>query len=220
MDVSDFMAFRDAVAAATEADFATKLAPYVDFDYLARYIVVDRAINNYDGIMAFYYGSNWGPINQNYYWYNVGRGRFTLIPWDLDKAFWYPEPNFWSDNAANGLNIVPNWNVVTGSCDGYECHFDGSYNLREIDCDPFLRFLRGVIYDRQKAIADAFITGPFSEESVAAKVEAWRTQIAEAIEEDPLVDSAHWQSSVDNLLADLPKFQDNLSLMMSGLISR
>ena len=46
-----------------------------------------------------------------------------------------------------------------------------------------------------------------------------RVQIAEAIEEDPLVDSAHWQSSVDDLLADLPRFQGNLSLMMSGLIT-
>jgi hypothetical protein len=95
---------------------------------------------------------------------------------------------------------------------------EGSYNVRQIDCDPFLRLLRGEIYERQKAMADAFIAGPFSEENVTAKVEAWRTQIAEAIEEDPLVDSAQWQSSVDQLLADLPKFQANLSLMMSGLI--
>jgi len=35
---------------------------------------------------------------------------------------------------------------------------------------------------------------------------------------DALVDSAHWQSSVDALLADLPKFQSNVSLMMNGLI--
>jgi len=230
MDVSDFMAFKDAVAASTEADFATTMAPYLDFDYLARYIVVDRGIANSDGIMAFYYGAGWGPENQNYYWYNAGGGRFTLIPWDFDKAFWYPEPNFWTENAPNGLNIVPNWNVVTSGCGGYQCSFDavvtyngvateGTYRLREIDCDPFLGLLRGEIYDRQAAIAAEFIAGPFSEASVSAKVEAWRAQIATAIEEDPLVDSAHWQSSADNLLADLPRFRDNLSLMMSGLIT-
>jgi spore coat protein CotH len=229
-DVSDFLAFKDAIATSTEADFATTMAPYLDFDYLARYIVVDRAITNYDGIMAFYYGSGWGPYNQNYYWYNLGGGRFMLIPWDFDKAFWYPEPNFWTENAANGQNIVPNWNVVTSDCGGYACSFDAvlvynganievPYRLREIDCDPFLRLLRGEVYDRQAAIASAFIAGPFSEASVSAKVEAWRTQIAEAIEDDPLVDSAHWQSSVDDLLADLPRFQRNLSLMMSGLIT-
>ena len=68
-------------------------------------------------------------------------------------------------------------------------------------------------------IAAEFVEGPFSEASVSAKLEAWRTQIADAIEEDPLVDSAAWQSAVDDLLADLPKLQDNLTLMMSGLIT-
>lgn len=67
-------------------------------------------------------------------------------------------------------------------------------------------------------ITDDFIAGPFSEKSVALKLEAWRAQIAEAVEEDPLVDHTKWQEAVDNLLADLPHFQDNLSLMMSGLI--
>ncbi|MBN2527547.1 MAG: hypothetical protein JXR76_14225 [Deltaproteobacteria bacterium] len=33
-----------------------------------------------------------------------------------------------------------------------------------------------------------------------------------------LADSAHWSNAVDALLSDLPDFQDNLSLMMSGII--
>ncbi|HEY5957811.1 MAG TPA: CotH kinase family protein [Polyangiaceae bacterium] len=228
-NVADFTAFRDAVVASTAADFAEKLAPYVDFDQLARYIVVDRAINNFDGIMSFYFGSGWGPNNQNYYWYDIGNGRFTLMPWDLDKAFWYPEPNLWSDNAPNGANVVPNWNVVTDSCHGYLSQFDaaivtagvvrqGSYEVREIDCDPFLRLLRGTIYDRQKAIADAFIAGPFAAANVAAKLEAWRLQVVSAMTEDPTIDAAQWQTAIEQLNASVPNFHANLSLMMSGLI--
>jgi len=229
-DVSDFLAFKDAIAASTDADFATKIAPYVDLDYLARYIVVDRGINNFDGIMAFYFGLGWGPANQNYYWYDVGASSFALIPWDFDKSFWYPEPNFWSDNAPNGKNIVPNWNVTTNNCNGYTCSFDNitvkngvatnaDYGVREIDCDPFLKLLRGAIYGKQKAIADAFIAGPFSQQNVTAKLSAWRTQIAGAMGEDPLMDTAQWQSAVDSLVASLPKLQANLSTMMSGMIS-
>ena len=75
-----------------------------------------------------------------------------------------------------------------------------------------------MIYNRQKAIAEAFIAGPFSEENVTAKVEEWRRQIADAIEADPLVDSTKWQKAVDDLLASLPQFHGNLNLMMSGLI--
>ncbi|MBN2193764.1 MAG: CotH kinase family protein [Polyangiaceae bacterium] len=229
VDVSGFMTFRDAIAASTEADFATAMASVLDFDELARYVVVDRAIANFDGIMAFYFGPGWGPHSQNYNWYDLGDGRFTLIPWDLDKTFWYPEPNFWSDNAPNGENVVPNWNVVTNGCDGHECFFDSvitnngvrqdaPYNVREIDCDPFLRLLRGEIYDRQAAIADDFIAGPFSEASVTAKLDAWREQVAAAIDEDPGVDSDQWQSAIDDLTAHLPDLQNNLSLMMAGLI--
>ncbi len=229
MDVSDFMAFNDAVAESTEADFATRMEPYLDFDFLARYIVVDRGITSFDGIMSFYFGTGWGPSNQNYYWYDVGGGRFTLIPWDLDKILWDPEPNLWSDNAPHDNGPVPNWNVITKDCDGEMTHFDsvvtsdgvafeGTYGVREIDCDPFLRLLRAQVYDRQKAMADDFIAGPFSEESVSAKLETWNAQIAEAMQDDPLLDSAAWEEAVDVLLANVPKLQDNLSLMMSGLI--
>lgn len=222
-DVSDLLAFKDAVAASTEADFSTTMAPHLDFDYLARYIVVNRAINDFDGVMAFYFG--WGPppANHNLYWYHdTESGRFMLIPWDLDKTFWYPEPNFWSDNAANGQNVVPNWNVITKSCDGYTAWFDNlgmPYQMMAIDCDPLLRLLRGKIYDRQKAITEAFIAGAFSEQNVKAKLDAWQTQIADAIKDDPLVDSAHWKTSVSALLADLPKLHANVRLMMNGLIT-
>jgi hypothetical protein len=222
LDVSGFLAFRDAVGGATEADFVTRLGPYLDFDYLARYIVVNRAINDFDGVMAFYFG--WGPppANHNLLWYHdTESGQFQLIPWDLDKSFWTPEPNFWSENAPHGQNVTPNWNVITKSCDGYTAWFDNlgqSYEMMAIDCDPLLRLLRGQVYGSQKSIADEFLAGPFSEARVRAKLDAWRAQIAESIEDDALVDSAHWQSSVDALFADLPKFQSNVSLMMAGLI--
>ncbi len=223
MDVSDFLAFRDAVVASSETDFATKIEPYVDLDYLARYIVVNRSINDFDGVLAFYFG--WGPppANHNLYWYHdTESGRFVLIPWDFDKTFWYPEPNFWSDNTPNGLNITPNWNVVTKSCNGYTVWFDNlgeSYKMMAIDCDPLMKLLRGQVYASQKAITDAFIAGPFSETNVRAKLYAWQAQIASAIADDPLIDSAQWQSSVDALIADLPKLQGNVNLMMSGLIA-
>jgi len=222
-DVSGFLAFRDAVTASTEADFSTRIAPHLDVDYLARYIVVNRAINDFDGVMAFYFG--WGPppANHNLYWYHDSEsGRFVLIPWDLDKTFWYPEPNFWSDNAPNGLNVVPNWNVTSKSCDGYTVWFDNlnqPYRMMAIDCDPLLRLLRRTVYDRQKAMAESFIAGPFSEQDVKAKLAAWQSQIDQAIEDDPLVDRAHWRDAVAALLADLPKLQDNVRLMMSGLIA-
>jgi len=222
LNVSDFLALKDAVLAATDADFASKLGPHLDFQQLARYVVVNRAINDFDGALAFYFG--WGPppANHNLLWYHdTESGQFKLIPWDLDKSFWTPEPNFWSNNAPNGQNITPNWNVVTKTCNGYTAWFDNlgvSYKMMAIDCDPLLRMLRRQVYASQQAITEDFLAGPFSETRVKAKLEAWRDQIAESIEDDPQLDSAHWHSSVDALLADLPKFHSNVHLMMAGLI--
>jgi hypothetical protein len=54
---------------------------------------------------------------------------------------------------------------------------------------------------------------------VRAKIDAWRAQVADAIQDDPLIDSAQWQGSVDTLLANLPQFQRNVQSMMSGLIA-
>jgi hypothetical protein len=131
---------------------------------------------------------------QGHCYHDGESGRFSLIPWDLDKSLWYPEPNFWSDNAPNGLNISPNWNVVSKSCDGYQVWFDNlgkPYRMMPIDCDPLMRHLRDQIYANQKAMVERFIAGPFSEASVRAKLDAWRAQITDAIQDDPLVDSAH-----------------------------
>jgi hypothetical protein len=229
MDVSDFLALSNAVAASTDDDFAKRIKPFIDFDQLARYLVVDRAIANSDGVLAFYSGPGWGPNNGNYYWYNGGDGRFTLIPWDFDKTFLYPEPNFWSDNAPNGDNVVPNWNVITDGCQSYTCSFDiartsngvtsrGSYGLGSLACDPFLLRLRTVIYERQKALADAFLAGPFSKSAVEAKLTTWQEQIEGAVKEDPLMDRKQWQGAVDDLRETLPKLRSNLERMMSGLI--
>lgn len=222
MDVSDFLEFRDAVVASDETNFESEMAPYLDFDYLARYVVVDRAINNFDGMLLFWLISTTRDINHNYYWYhNSEDGKIVLLPWDLDKSLWYPEPIFWTNNAPFEEYDVPNWNVVSSSCDYHPTTFDfplGTWAVVPMDCDPFLKNLRSVIYDRQQAIASEFIAGPFSEESVGQKIQQWREQIKEAIEDDPLVDSAQWSDAVDALLADVPNFQENLNLMMSGMI--
>ncbi|MBN2531203.1 MAG: CotH kinase family protein [Deltaproteobacteria bacterium] len=223
MDVSDFIDFQADVLSSDETNFESNMAPYLDFDYLARYFVVDRAINNFDGPLLFWLPGEYRPINHNYYWYhNSEDGKFVLIPWDLDKSLWYPEPLFWTNNAPFEDFDVPNWNVVSSSCDYHVTTFDfrfGSWAVLPVDCDLFVKNLRSVIYDRQQAIASEFIAGPFSQESVGQKIQLWRDQIKDAIDEDPLVDSTKWSDAVDELLTNMPNYQENLTLMMSGIIN-
>ena len=227
-DVSDMLAFRDAVTAATDATFEADLASFVDVDALARYVVVDRGIANFDGFLVWYglkIGDKvLGAYNHNYYWYHApASGRFTLIPWDLDKTFLYPEPIFWSAaHPADDPGFVPNWNVVTGSCAGYQVAFDppdsGPYGVREPDCDTLIRLLRATIQDRVGALAEAFNEGVYAEASVLPLIEAWRALIVPEVAADATDDAAHWQQAVDGLLLDLPRHRENLRVMTAGLV--
>lgn len=229
VDVSDFVAFGEAVGQLTDTNFAEVMSSYLDFDYLARYLVVDRAIANFDGILSFYWGRNY-----NYYWYHEEAGeRFTLIPWDLDKTFMVPEPNFWFLNSSDPQSdLFPscsptnttNWNVVSSSCDERTCSFDPvphiytSYPLTPLDCDPLLRGLRDEIYERQEQLAQAFIEGPYSLAEVEEKLKRWEAQIADALTEDALVDRADVKDAIDALIDNISTLQDNLTLIMGGLI--
>jgi hypothetical protein len=228
-DVSGFVGLSEAVAAAGGDDFAETMAPFLDFDYLARYLVVDRAITNFDGILAFY--EDFGTTNHNYYWYHEeASGRFTLIPWDLDKTFIVPEPNFWFNNSSAATSDLipactpsnlPNWNVISTACDWHVCSFDClgyQYRMLPPDCDPLLGPLREEIYASQEQIARELIEGPFSEASVGEKLDRWEQQIDEALEEDEKVDRAAVGEAIQKLKDDLPALQNNLSLIMSGLI--
>ncbi|MCU0661565.1 MAG: CotH kinase family protein, partial [Myxococcota bacterium] len=230
MDVSDMLAFRDAVVKTQAGTFAADMAPFLDLDALARYIVVDRAIANFDGIFAWYgvkIGNTMlGAYNHNYYWYRDEiSGRFVLIPWDLDKTFIYPEPIFWSKNKPwNKHGIVPNWNVVTGSCAGYTVNFDpgdlaiGGYGVQEMDCDKLLKLLRSAIWSQMAPLAKEFIEGPYAQQGMATAIARYRGLIETTVAKDTTIDVQHWQNAVDGLLDDLPLHRENLTLMMSELI--
>jgi len=53
-DVSDFQGFGAAVGTTTPETFAVDMEGWVDTTQLLRYIPVDRALRNWDGITAFY----------------------------------------------------------------------------------------------------------------------------------------------------------------------
>ena len=223
-DFSDFAALR-ALVTASETDsgnFREKAGALVDLPHLVRYIVVDRAIMNFDGIMALY-GTT---MRHNYFWYHDEESElFKLIPWDLDKVFIYPEPNFWTNNEANGINVVPNWNVVNSSYGSFRCKYDpgsggGGYDVAPIDKDKFLRLFRSATWSDFRLQGRAFLDTVFTQEKVDARIGRWRTLIAGAAGEDPTVDSVEWAVMVDSLSRSVPLFRTNLKMMIDTLIVR
>jgi spore coat protein H len=223
-DIGDFKAFRDTVMASgtTLNNFLEKITPFVDIPYLVRYIAADRGIMNFDGIMSNYGGS----IRHNYCWYHDEEsGLFKLIPWDLDKVFLYPEPNFWTNNKPNGNNKVPNWNVVNSTYTDFACSFDpgsggGTYDVEPIDKDKFLRLFRTATWNdfgsQGRVLLDSFLI----ETRLNARIGKWRTLIARAVGEDPTIDSTEWTVMVDSLSHTIPLLRKNLEMMIDTLISK
>lgn len=224
-DISDFKEFCDVVSApgTDSGNFLEKMKTIVDIPHLVRYIAVDRGIMNFDGIMSDY-GGSYG--HHNYFWYHDdSSGLFKLIPWDLDKALLYPEPNFWTNNAPVGTNLVPNWNVVNKTYTTYKCVFDpgssgGSYNVASIDKDKFLRLLRGATWNDFRSQGQFFLDSLFNEQKLTPRINKWRSTIAGAVGEDPTIDSTEWAAMVDSLVRTIPLFRTNLKMMIDTLIVR
>jgi hypothetical protein len=224
-DIGDFKEFRDTViAAGTTADnFLEKSKKIVDIEQLVRYIVVDRGIMNFDGIMACYTWTG-GYMRHNYCWYHDEEsGLFKLVPWDLDKVLLYPEPNFWTNNGPVGNNIAPNWNVVNATYTNYTCKFDpgstsSSYKVEPIDKDKFLRLLRSATWKDFCDQGQVFLDSFFTEQKLTARIGSWRTLIAGAVGEDPTIDSAEWAIMVDSLSHTIPLFRKNLDMMIDTLM--
>ncbi|HKU39113.1 MAG TPA: CotH kinase family protein, partial [Polyangiales bacterium] len=193
-DVTGMLAFKAAIqkdAKATEQ--------FLDREYMARYLAVDRVIVNDDGALHFYCDPNSPPSyavgNGNYYWYqSAENNRFWLIPWDLDLAFdgtpWVTIQPAWTAKAACTCVAPPSMYApqMPPSCDGL-----------------VKRFLEW--RDDYEDAVDEFIAGPFSAANVAKKLDAWTPQLepfvmeAASIRRGPKL--ADWQSAVDELRAKI-----------------
>jgi hypothetical protein len=203
--VARMMAFRDALAGATEADLPDVAAAWTDMDYMANFLAADRATGNDDGIMHWYcnvplgQGGNPGTCgNHNYYWYEeTMRDRLWLLAWDLDLAF-----------AGNPLTALPQpWNEPADSCDPSQL---GPFSGLPSSCDDLIRAWAS-FDDAFEAAAGRLLDGPYSAEQVDAKLAEWEEQMAPAVEEAHAHDSRHlslqsWRNEIASLqstIADL-----------------
>lgn len=226
-DISDFKKFRDTVTAAgTTADnFLEKCKMIVDIPQFVRYLVVDRGIANFDGIMSAYVSGN-GHMRHNYCWYHDEEsGLFKIIPWDLDKVFIYPEPNFWTNNAPSANAKLPNWNVVNSTYTNISCSFDpgsggGTYKVEPIDKDKFLKLIRTATWNDFGNQGKVFLDSIFTETKLNKRIANWRALIARAVGEDPTIDSTEWATMVDSLSHTIPLLRKNLEMMMDTLITK
>jgi hypothetical protein len=198
-DVSGMRAFAEAIARSTPATLADELAPFVDVDALLRYIAVDRALKNWDGIMAFY--SPRSP--HNFFWYHEDGpdGRFHLIPWDLDNTLWpfdpYMDPQQWVTAAP-----IPDFNARPLHCAPRPIWDDlGTERVTPPRCDRLLDALAQSQWPRLVELGRELLEGPLGAARMQARVEAWTPVLEPLVAEDPLLDPFDWQRSLSELRA-------------------
>lgn len=206
-DVSGFSAFSAAVGATTHASFAADMASWVDLDHTLRYIAVDRALKNWDGIMAFY-----SPISpHNFYWYHDvgGSGRFQLVPWDMDNSLWAFDP-YMAPQAWVSASPVPDWNEEPLACEPRSVwDASGETSITPPRCDLFLDTLAETHFERFQVIATELLAGPLEPARWIAKVSHYGDLLEPIISEDPLLNVDAWRTQRENFKLLLERAGDD-----------
>ncbi|HKU44513.1 MAG TPA: CotH kinase family protein [Polyangiales bacterium] len=178
-DVSAMQAFAEALSTATDANIESVLREHTDFDALLRYLAVDRAINHWDGPLAFRCRpeSEVPPLppeveaaqrpalgwevcqNKNYYWYEeTGTGRLRLVPWDMDVT--------WSS-----FSQFPDWNTAPRVCGVQQ-------QGRPPRCDKLINWLATTLREHYLAAGFELLAGPLRADVLGMLANRWYAQIA------------------------------------------
>lgn len=197
-DHSGVTLFQAELLSSAGTELATAVARHMDVDALLAHLAVDRAINNWDGVTAFYCYEE-PCLNHNFFLYqHEGEPRFTLIPWDLDKTFWLFVP--FSDPPA--LFDIPE--------DCSARYHDGP-PMMPPGCDPILQGLAQGDRGRYSSQIDRLLEGPFRLELMQDLLDRWQRQIEDAVERDPNGPGMEaFRAALDELHAALPELRDRL----------
>ena len=207
-DVSKFVEFsQELEAAESQAERASVLGSWTDIERFRRYMAIDDAIFNCDGVTAFYTTEGWKG-NHNYYFYQATlEDQFAIIPWDLDSTFtpWAT----WS--------MIPRWTEIPEDCEESYPTWDGT-DLEALapGCDPVFQGLADDL-DAYRAAIDELLSGPFDEDYLLAKIDELMPHIAAAVAADPLgPGTAGWEGSVAQLRRVIPVLRERLARLRDG----
>ncbi len=188
--------FAQALEGATDETFVSVLQSWTDMDMLMSYLAVDRLIDDWDGIVAWYCLGDF-CFNHNYFWYeDTVRDRVWLIPWDLDNTFVVPSP-------VRTFYEMPDWDVVPDSCEPIPIFLPGVLG-RPPMCDDLIQRLSTLTWDTYAERTRELLDGPFQTSVLQARIDALAEHIAPAIAEDPNGPTvARWEAAVSKLKDDV-----------------
>lgn len=187
--------FAAALEAANDSNWEEVLEQWTDVDMLMAKMAVDRAIEHWDGIVAWYCDGGGGNCtNHNFYWYESSiEDKVWLLPWDMDRAMVWPTP-------IRTLYNMPDWDDDS-DCSNVSIFF--GISGKPPACDKFIGSTSRNLWPRYVAKTEEFLAGPFQLSALEAKVDAYTAQLAPFIDEDPAIDRQAWDAAVIQLKSDL-----------------
>jgi spore coat protein H len=204
-DIGAFKAFSAAINAASETDLRAVLGGFTDLDYFARYMAVDDAIANFDGITTYYTsGSDAG--NHNFYFYEESAKNYTIIPWDLESTL----------SLSTGFGSVPYWQNTPADCNATYLAWGGPLSVVAPGCD---RVFRALSADRTsyRAAVKRLLDGPFAEATMLSSINTLAAFILPEVTKDPHgPGTAAFQTAVASLRKDIPNLRNRLENLASG----
>ena len=184
------------------------LGKWMDLGYLYRYMAVDDAIVNCDGMTAFYCAAGTGPVfaNHNYFIYQEKkRDLFWFVAWDMTRAL----------TTCPAFASVPHWNTQPADCNQNYPVWDGGW-VKAPGCDRMFQAL-SQDWPSYQAAVDKLLAGPFDATTVLSKIDTWSNFIHDSVVADPTADGeASWAAAVENLKNTIPILRDRLTKIRNG----
>jgi spore coat protein H len=201
-DVSAFLTFSEAIAAADEEELRDTLGSYTDLDYLARYVAVDDILPNYDGPFYYYWTDGVDVGNHNFYVYEEAPDRFTLIPWDLESTFWI-NPN----------HAPPHWTVTPEDCTLTYPYWEGL--ARAPGCDRVIQALNADL-DAWRAAAQELLDEHFTVEAMTDAIDRHADFIREEVLADPTpLTYGTFDSAVSGMRNSIPALRTRFEQLLA-----
>ncbi|WP_437923068.1 CotH kinase family protein [Sorangium sp. So ce291] len=204
-----FLAFAEDLAISEGADRLAALSRWTDVAELQRYMAVDDAILNWDGVTTFYVGEDGSGANHNFFFYEEPTsGTFRLIPWDLDNTL--------SLGSFAYFGEVPHWTETPEDCTARFPIYRGTEEVYAPGCDALFSALNQDLEGYRSAVRD-LLEGPFSEGRLEAQVDRYAELIRPSVEEDrhgPQL--LGWRADLEVLKRDLSGMRARMERLRDG----
>jgi len=203
-NVQKMVSYYNAINSSSEQSFVQNLSSYMDFDYLLRYLAVDVAIKNWDGLRSWYWDNkkNQGN-NHNYFFYEEEaekpNGKTWIIPWDMDQALTSRDNYF--DGGGGGYpgfggQPLPQWNVPTANCGAQSV---AGNSFVPPNCDKLTKLTAANFWSRYVQLGDLFLRDVFVSQRLNDKISKHQSLINNAVQQDPNINQGTWSSDVNSL---------------------